>query len=234
MSTPIQSENLTLIKSENIRISSGYRSWPAYVAAPESQNRLPAIVLLHSFKGLEPGYNDMINKLATEDFVVIAPEWQSFESKPRDEVVKQLVLDCIAYLRSRNDVNQGKLGLTGFCAGGRYTMLFLPQLHELKSAVAFYGFPYGKGFANQSSPAEFIKQIDAPMLIIHGTRDQASQIADIYRYAIELDAARRHFEMKIYQGEPHGFMIENGKLSQSFSAVDAIWQAITFFNRTLK
>jgi carboxymethylenebutenolidase len=71
------------------------------------------------------------------------------------------------------------------------------------------------------------------MLIIHGTRDQPSNISDIYRYATELDKADKYFEMKVYQGEPHGFMIRDGQLSQNFSAKDAYWQMASFFNRTL-
>jgi len=58
--------------------------------------------------------------------------------------------------------------------------------------------------------------------MMHGTRDQASNISDIYRYAGELDASDKYFELKVYQGEPHGFMItKNGELSESFVAQDA-------------
>jgi dienelactone hydrolase len=44
----------------------------------------------------------------------------------------------------------------------------------------------------------------------------------------------KYFEMKVYQGGPHGFMIEDGQLSESFASEDAFWQMITFFDRTLK
>src|SRR5690606_9300126 len=110
------------------------------------------------------------------------------------------------------------LGLTGFCAGGRYTMLFLPQMDEFESGVAWYGFPYMGGTETQPGiPANMTDQLDAPMLIIHGTRDQYSNITDIYRYASELDAADKYFELKVYQGELHGFMLtEDGELSESF------------------
>ena len=72
------------------------------------------------------------------------------------------------------------------------------------------------------------------MLIIHGTRDQASNITDIYRYAGELDAADKYFEMKVYQGEGHGFMIVNGSLSTSFAAQNAFHEMADFFDRTLQ
>jgi len=83
-------------------------------------------------------------------------------------------------------------------------------------------------------PANMTDQLDAPMLIIHGTRDQYSNITDIYRYASELDAADKYFELKVYQGELHGFMLtEDGELSESFVAQDAYEEMITFFDRTL-
>lgn len=225
----------TSIKSESVKILSVGNSYPAYVAAPKTETRKLGIVLIHSFKGLELGYKTMIDKLAAESFVVVALEWQTFNQRPDDDNVKKLVSDCVVYLKNRNDVDTKKLGLTGFCAGGRYTMLFMPQMPEFKAAVPFYGFPYGKGSAGQHAPIEYVKQLNAPMLMIHGSRDQASNIQDIYKYATALDAEGKYFELKVYQGEPHGFMIDKeGQLSESFSATDAFWQMVTWFNRTLK
>jgi carboxymethylenebutenolidase len=191
--------------------------------------------MIHSFNGLEPGYLSLADRLAGEGYVVIAPEWQTFNRTPFDEIVGRLIQDCSAFLQGRDDVQADELGLTGFCAGGRYTMLFLPQMNQtFSSGVAWYGFPYSGGFLNQSRPADFIDQLDDPLLIIHGTYDAPSKITDIYRYAEELNASGRYFEMKVYQGEPHGFMIEEGQLSQSFAAEDALHQMASFFDRTLK
>jgi carboxymethylenebutenolidase len=225
----------TSIQSESVKISSMGNSYPAYLAAPKTDKPQPAVVLIHSFKGLEQGYKTMTDKLAAEGFVVVAPEWQTFNQKAGDDVVKSLVTECIAYLKKRGDVDGGRLGLMGFCAGGRFTMLLTPQMPEFKAAVPFYGFPYGKGFSNQHAPAEYVKQLNAPMLMIHGSRDQASNIQDIYKYATALDAEGKYFELKVYQGEPHGFMIDkDGLLSQSFPAADAFGQMVTWFKRTLK
>jgi len=111
-------------------------------------------------------------------------------------------------------------------------MLFLPQIDDFKSGVAFYGFPYSG--ANQSKPVDMIDRLKAPLLMIHGTHDQSSPIADIYRYATELNASGKYFELKVYQGQPHRFMTENGELSQSFVAKDAYKEMVTFFDRTLR
>jgi carboxymethylenebutenolidase len=103
--------------NETVQIISGGLNYPAYLAAPSEEGKLPALVLMHSFNGLEPGYKSLIDKLAAEGFVVIAPQWQTFNGTPRDEVVGQLITDTVAYLKTRNDVDSNRLGLTGFCAG---------------------------------------------------------------------------------------------------------------------
>lgn len=221
------------IEGTTIEIESGGQAYPAYLASPADGGPFPAVVLVHSFRGLEPGYRDMVDRFASHGFVVVAPEWQTFEERPNDEVVEALIVDTIAYLNTRTDVDPERLGLTGFCAGGRYTMLFLPQIEDFKSGVAWYGFPYSGGFANQTLPANLITELNDPLLIIHGTADEASPVADIYRYATELDEAGKYFELKVYQGEPHGFMIADGELSESFVAEDAFSEMVTFFQRTL-
>ncbi|WP_243669202.1 dienelactone hydrolase family protein [Methanoculleus chikugoensis] len=187
--------------------SGGDRSYPAYITTPEDGGPYPAVVLLHSFNGLEPGYQVMADRLATEGFVVIVPpEWQTFGEAPEDNVTEALVRDTVAYLATRPEVNESSIGLTGFCAGGRYTMLFLPPDRGVQCGCRLVRLPpYSGGQANGTPPpAEFIENITDPMLIIHGTADEASPVADIYRYATELDAAGKYFELKVYQGEPHG------------------------------
>jgi len=71
------------------------------------------------------------------------------------------------------------------------------------------------------------------MLMIHGSRDQPSPIADIYNYSMQLDAADKYFELKVYQGKPHGFMIANGSLVRDNVAEDAYSNMIVFFRRNL-
>lgn len=228
------SENAGQIRTQTVNITGENQEYPAYIAAPTSGENYSAVVLIHSFNGLEPGYRDMVDRMAADGFVVIAPEWQTYSRSPPDSEVEALVRSSINYLEDRDDVNTEKLGLTGFCAGGRYTMLFLPQIEEFESGVAWYGFPYSGGTeAQPDEPASFISQLEDPILIIHGTRDEPSNITDIYRYAGELDAADKYFELKVYQGEPHGFMIEEGELSESFVAQDAYEEMIDYFNRTL-
>lgn len=155
------------------------------------------MVLIHSLNDLEQDYLNLTDDIAGEGYVVIAPKWQTFNRTSRDEVQEQLNLDAAAYL-TRLDVDTSRIGLTGFCAGERYTVLFLPQIAEFRQGVAWYGSPYSGGFVNQSKPADMIAQLNAPLLMIHGTHDHYSSIADI-RHA---NASSKYFELKVLWSTP--------------------------------
>ena len=215
----------------DVEVTSGEQVYQSYLAAPDAEGPHPGIVLVHSFNGLEEGYRTMTDQFAAEGFAVLAVGWQTFEQQPSDDTVSQLLQDSIAFLRERDDVMADSIGLTGFCAGGRYTMLFLPQLGDFSAGVAWYGFPYGE---DRTQPASVIDGLETPMLILHGTNDEPSPIADIYQYAQALDDAGKFFELKVYQGEPHGFMLEEGQLRTDDVANDAFNEMVTFFDRTLR
>jgi len=222
------------IMTAEITVMSLGKDCPAHIAAPKTTGRKPAIVYIHSIRGYEPGYETMVDRFAAEGFVVLALKWQTFERTPPDEVTEQLLRDAIGFLRTRGDVDGARLGITGFCIGGRYTMLFLPQLTDFKAGVAWYGFPYAGGTETQPKrPADVLAQLKAPLLILHGSADAASKIADIYKYAQELDAAGKYYELKVYQGEPHSFALKDGQFSDSVAAQDAYREMVGFFRRTL-
>jgi len=217
------------VSSDDVVVESGGQAYESYLAAPTDGGPHPGIVLIHSFRGLEEGYRTMTDAFAAQGFVVLAVGWQTFEQSPADAVVQQLLLDSVAFLSARDNVDPERLGLTGFCAGGRYTMLFLPQIDAFGAGVAWYGFPY----QGDTQPADVIDQLDAPMLIIHGTADSPSPIGRIYDYANALTDAGKYFELKVYYGEPHGFMLSNGQLREDEVAQDALMEMVDFFHRKL-
>ena len=217
------------VTASDVEVESGGQAFASYLAAPTGGGPYPGIVLIHSFNGLEEGYRTMTDQFAARGFVVLAVGWQTFEQSPSDDTVEQLLRDSIAFLSAREDVDPARLGLTGFCAGGRYTMLFLPQIDEFGAGVAWYGFPNG----GETPPASVLDQLDAPMLMIHGTADQPSPIGELYDYAQALTDAGKYFELKVYYGEPHGFMLQEGQLRTDEIAQDALEQMISFFERKL-
>src|SRR5215510_1802990 len=91
------------VQSGDVAITSGGRDYASYLAAPGSGGPYPAIVLIHSFRGLEEGYRTMVDELAGQGFVVLAVGWQTFEQSPDDATVKQLIEDSVAFLKERED-----------------------------------------------------------------------------------------------------------------------------------
>jgi len=218
-----------------ISVTSGGKDYVSYLSTPATPEKKPGIVLVHSFNGLEQGYKDLADEFAFEGFVVLAVGWQTFEKRPTDSVVEALLRDSITVLRSRDDVDTTRIGLTGFCAGGRYTMLFLPVISDFSAGVAWYGFPYTGGSDGQPvKPVDEIGILKRPLLMIHGGADAASPIAGIFQYATALQQQGKYFELKVYEGLPHGFMVQNGQLWRSDIADNAFQEMVSFFKRTLK
>ena len=228
--TALAHDEALAVTSEDIEVTSEGQAYQSYIAYPTDDGVYPAVVLIHSFNGLQQGYRDMTDAFAAEGFVVLAIGWQTFERSPSDALVEQLMLDSIAYLSARADVDPARIGLTGFCAGGRYTMLFMPQIDAFGAGVAWYGFP---NFGDPTTPADLVDQHDAPMLIIHGTLDRPSPIASIYAYATALGEAGADFELKVYANEPHGFMLEDGEWRRDEVADDAFDEMVSYFRRKL-
>lgn len=215
---------------EELDLPSEGRAYASLIAYPALPGEYPAIVLMHSFNGMQAGYRDMTAAIAAEGYVVLALGWQAFERSPADAVVEQLLRDSVDFLRARADVDAARIGLTGFCAGGRYTMLFLPQIEGFAAGVAWYGFP---NFGDPKTASDVIDQLDAPMLIIHGGLDRPSPIADIYAYATALGKAGKDFELKVYSNEPHGFMLLRGEWNDDDVATDAYQEMLDYFRRKL-
>ena len=223
LSLPLWAQNT----GQAMTLTSGGKDYASYLSAPRTQGKWPAVVLVHSFNGLEQGYKDMVDRFASEGFVVLAVGWQTFEKRPTDAVMAVLMKDAIAALRARDDVDGARIGLTGFCAGGRYTMLFLPSIPDFAAGVAWYGFPNAGGTDGQPvKPIDEIGMLQRPLLMIHGSADAASPIAGIFQYATALQQGGKYFELKVYQGLPHGFMVQGGQLWRSDIADDAFRQMV--------
>src|SRR5659263_773383 len=91
-------------KGTMVNITSGNMTYPAYLAAPSEEARKPAIVLVHSNRGLEPGYRNLTDRLASEGYIVLALQWQTFVQRAGDETIELLLRSSEAYLRTSHDV----------------------------------------------------------------------------------------------------------------------------------
>jgi dienelactone hydrolase len=107
-------------------------------------------------------------------------------------------------------------------------MRLLPQLADVDVTVTFYGTP------PDDTTSVMLHSTTTPLLIIHGANDAISPIANIYEYAILLDAANVPFELKVYADEEQGFMLRDGLLREDALAQDAFTEMLSFLHRHLR
>ncbi|MBA3056388.1 MAG: dienelactone hydrolase family protein [Gammaproteobacteria bacterium] len=210
----------------------GYLARPANASGP-----LPAILVAHENRGLNPHIEDITRRLALDGFMAFAPDaltplgdYPGDEDKARELFAKldqaktrEDFLAGARYLKKRADCS-GKLGVVGFCWGGGIAHVLSTHLPELDAAVSFYG---------NHPPAEDAAKVKAPLLIHFAGVDERINAA-WPAYEAALKAAGVHYTAHQYAGTQHGF---NNDTTPRFDAASAklAWdRTLAFFEKTLR
>ena len=201
-------------------LSVGGSSMSAYLSAPEGDGPFPAMVVIHHAPGVDRFVQEIADNLAKENYVAIAP---NLFHRITDEMVEQTGLskrdqlsdpDIIAdvnasvdFLRSHGSVNPERLGITGFCMGGRVVWLAACSNPHFKAAVPFYGgnimAPWGAG---DVPPFELADGINCPMLFHFGEIDANPSQDDMRALDAELTRLGKEHRFYSYPNADHAFM----------------------------
>ena len=226
------------LKTERIAYPSpdGSGTVQGYLARPASAGgrQLPAILVIHENRGLNPHIEDITRRLALDGFMAFAPDALTpLGGYPGDEqkaVTAFATLDqtkaqedfvaAARWLKARSD-STGKLGTVGFCYGGGIVHLLATRLPELNAGVAFYG--------NVPAPAEAAK-VKSPLLVQQAANDERINAA-WPAYEAALKAAGVKFTVYQYPGTQHGF---NNDTTPRYDAAAAklAWERTLAFFRT--
>ena len=206
------------VKKDDSRIKTEYVTYPSpqgsgtmkgYLAMPaKASGKLPAVVVIHENRGLNPYIEDVTRRLAVEGYLAFAPDALTpLGGYPGDEekaaqMFGQLdaakrtedLVAAVDYVKSRPDTT-GKIGAIGFCFGGTTVNLIATRKPELAAAVPFYG-----GQPN----AEAAAKIKAPLLIHYAGNDERIN-AGWPAYEAALKANNVKYEMFTYPNTQHGF-----------------------------
>jgi carboxymethylenebutenolidase len=200
------------LKSEWITVDSpaGHGKVRGYLARPASagSSKLPAVLVIHENRGLNPHIEDITRRLALDGFMAFAPDaLTSLGGYPGDEdkaraafatldqaKTREDFLASVAWLRARADGN-GKLGAVGFCYGGGVVHWLATRLPDLNAAVPFYG--------NSPAPEEAAK-VKAPLLVHLAAVDERINAA-WPAYEAALKAAGVKYTVHQYPNTQHGF-----------------------------
>lgn len=181
-----------------------------YLARPASagSRKLPAVLVVHENRGLNPHIEDITRRLALDGFMAFAPDaltvlggYPGDEDKAREAFAKldqakalQDFLAAAQWLDARADAT-GKLGVVGFCYGGGIAHTLATRMPELDASVPFYG--------NTPAPTEAAK-VKAPLLVHLAAVDERIN-ASWPAYEAALKAAGARVEAYQYAGTQHGF-----------------------------
>nr|MDP2191004.1 dienelactone hydrolase family protein [Rhodoferax sp.] len=216
----------------------GYGTVKAYVAKPANvSGRLPAILVVHENRGLNPHIEDITRRLALDGYLAFAPDaltplggYPGDEDKARalfvqldQKKTQQDFISAAGVLKARPDCN-GKIGVVGFCYGGGISHMLATQLPDLAAAVSFYG---------NHPPAQDAAKVKAPLLIHFAGVDERINAA-WPAYEAGLKAAGARYTAHSYGGTQHGF---NNDTTPRFDAAAAklAWErTMAFFAQHLR
>lgn len=185
-------------------------SLKGYLARPkEMTGRLPAVLVIHENRGLNPYIEDVARRAAVEGFLALAPDGlfpvggypgndddgRTLQAGLDQAKLRTDMLNSAKFLKSHKR-SSGKLGATGFCWGGGTTNWLAATLGaELQAGVPFYG---------AAAATDAVPSIKAPLLM-HYAEDDPRINAMKDGYAAALKAAGATYEMHVYPGTRHGF-----------------------------
>jgi carboxymethylenebutenolidase len=236
-----------VVKPEDPRIKVGYAEFDSpsgsgkmkgYMAQPaKAGGKLPAVLVIHENRGLNPHIEDIARRLALDNFVAYAPDaltalggYPGTEDAAREQFqkldqtkIREDFVTAVAWLKARPETN-GKVGAVGFCYGGGIVNMLATRVPDLAAGVAFYG----------SAPnLTDVPKIKAPLMIQSAEVDERINAA-WPDFEAALKAAKVPYERHFYKGTQHGF---NNDTTPRFDAASAklAWErTVAFFNKHVR
>src|ERR1700744_6462765 len=195
---------------------------PGYFARPKGVANPPVVLVAMEIFGLHEYIKDVTRRLAKLGAFAVAPDYYFrkgvdlpkitdikelmpiVNSKPDAELLSDLD-STVAWAKAQGG-DTGRLGIIGFCRGGRTVWEYAAHSPMLKSGVAFYGPPVDP--TNPlwpKSPTQLVPEMKAPVLGLYGEKDTGIPVADVEALKTALAKANKPAEFKIYPDAPHGF-----------------------------
>lgn len=220
-----------------VRLGSGSGATDAFVVWPEKRAEAPAVIVIHEWWGLNQQIRGVARKLAQEGYVAIVPDL--YHGPPADdpELAHELMrgLDeeraltdieaAAAWLRSQSRVKGDRIGVIGFCMGGRFSELFAMR-SRVAASVMFYGRP--------ETGASALARLGAPLQGHFGGADRGIGQDQVEALKAGLAKAGKTAEIHVYPGAGHAFMNDT-RDSYHVDAAKLAWaRTLQFFQKHLK
>jgi carboxymethylenebutenolidase len=208
-----------------VMIPVGGETIPAYRAAPAGKTGAPVVLVISEIFGVHEHIADVARRFAKAGYFAVAPELfvRQGDAASYGEIAKLVAeviskvpdaqvmadLDATVAWAKGQGANTGRLGITGFCWGGRITWLYAAHNPAVKAGVAWYGRLVGQGNPLQPRhPVERVGQLHAPVLGLYGGQDGGipmSTVAQMQNALADGSAAAKASTFHVYPDAPHAF-----------------------------
>lgn len=232
------SAGLEDLHTEMIKYPAATGDMQAYLARPKVDKKLPAVIVVHENRGLQPHIKDVTRRMAQEGFVALGPDALSpLGGTPEDDedqartLMRELDYDstvkdfvaAVAYLKT-HPLTTGKVGCTGFCWGGAMTNQVAVHAPDLQAAVPYYG---------RQPAAEDVPKIRASMMLQYAGED-ARINEGIPAFEEALKKASIEYQTFIYEGAQHAFNNDSNPSRYHEEAAKLAWKrTVSFFKEKL-
>ena len=224
----------------------------AYVAHPAADGPHPAVIVAQEIWGVNAYIQGVVNKLAAAGYYAVAPALFHREgpgtiglfeeteialdrlSRMDDRQIIRDLGETVGFLQAQPDVLTDKIGIVGFCVGGRIAYLAAAKLNGLAAAVDFYGGRCFVAFGDGPTPFDHTKDIHVPLLGLFGEDDPNPTPSDVEKIRQQLEQHGKLFEFHVYPGAGHAFNCEERPTYRREASLHAWDRTIAWFDEHLK
>ena len=220
---------------------------PVYFARPANAQNPPVILVSMEIFGLHEYIRDVTRRLGKLGAFAIAPDYYFRANTDLTKMTDFAQLAPIVNAKSDTELfadldatvawakSQGgdttKLGIMGYCRGGRNVWHYATHNGNLKAGVAFYGSLADKGPAVPKNSIELAPEVKVPVLGLYGEADAGIPLDQVKEMESKLKAAGKTTEFKVYPGAPHGFHADYRPSYRKEAADDAWAQMTAWFKK---
>jgi carboxymethylenebutenolidase len=214
---------------------------PVYYARPKGVRNPPIILVCMEIFGLHEYIKDVTRRLGHLGAFAVAPNYYFRMEKDGVDLTKIADIqklfpyvnaktdtelysdldDTVAWAKSQHG-NGSRLGVMGFCRGGRSVWHYSTHNSDLKAGVAFYGTLVDTSPAAPKNSIDLAAEVKEPVLGLYGADDAGIKLDQIAK----MEAANKTFEFIVYSGAPHGFHADYRPSYRKDAAEDA-WSQMT-------
>jgi carboxymethylenebutenolidase len=216
---------------------------PAYRAMPAEGGPFATVLVVQEVFGVHEHIKDICRRFAKKGYCAIAPELYARQGDPSkftdipklmSEIVAKVPdaqvmsdLDAtVAWAKASGKADTNRLGITGFCWGGRIVWMYAAHNPNLKAAVAWYGPLVGAPTdLRPTNPIDIAKDLKAPVLGLYGGADPGIPIDTVDKMREAMRAAKKPGDLIVYPDTPHAFHADYRPSYRKDKAEDG-WQRL--------